>query len=70
MKEFAVERIPVSSIFDIISKKGVDIDTILQRLVSTDTKIIRFYFTPDYAGQNIQVELKLRVTIHCWFVPH
>lgn len=99
MKEFAVERIPVSSIvgvknnehllmfyfivafndaiyyleedesiiifeqednnlhiFDIISKKRVGIDTILSRIVSANTEIINFYFTPDYYSKNIHAE--------------
>lgn len=99
MKEFAAERIPVSSIlgvknnehllmfyfilafndaiyyieeddvivickqednqlhiFDIISKKRVEIDTILNRIVSADTKIINFYFTPNDDCKNIHTE--------------
>ncbi|MBT2648446.1 GNAT family N-acetyltransferase [Bacillus sp. ISL-34] len=43
--------------FDIISKKRVEIDTILNHIVSADTKIIKFYFTPDYDIKNIHKEL-------------
>ena len=43
-------------IFDIISKKRVEIETILSRIVSAETEIINFYFTPDYASKNIHTE--------------
>jgi GNAT superfamily N-acetyltransferase len=99
MKEFAVERIPVSSIlgvknnehllmfyfilafneavyyieeeetivifkqednllhiYDVISKKRVEIDTILNGIVSAEIKKINFYFTPDYDCKNIHTE--------------
>ncbi|KIL45472.1 hypothetical protein [Jeotgalibacillus soli] len=43
-------------IFDVISKKRVEIDTILNSFVSADIEIINFYFTPDYDGLNIHPE--------------
>ncbi|HWI48144.1 MAG TPA: GNAT family N-acetyltransferase [Rummeliibacillus sp.] len=43
-------------IFDIVSKKRMDIDTILKCIVSTDIEMIHFYFTPDYDDKKIQTE--------------
>ncbi|BBI33294.1 GNAT family N-acetyltransferase [Cohnella abietis] len=43
-------------IFDIISSKKAEIDTILHSIVSAKTEIIHFYFTPDYEGKSIQTE--------------
>ncbi|RUT45454.1 GNAT family N-acetyltransferase [Paenibacillus anaericanus] len=43
-------------IFDIISKQKVDYDIILNSIVSADTEIIHFYFTPDYDNENLQTE--------------
>ncbi|MBH5316391.1 GNAT family N-acetyltransferase [Paenibacillus sp. GSMTC-2017] len=43
-------------IFDIISKEKVDYDMILNCIVSADTAIIHFYFTPDYDNEYIQIE--------------
>ncbi|WP_391205821.1 GNAT family N-acetyltransferase [Psychrobacillus sp. L4] len=34
-------------IFDIVSKKSVEIDTILSHIISTETETINLYFTPD-----------------------
>jgi hypothetical protein len=34
-------------IFDIVSKKRVEINTILSHIISTKTETINFYFTPD-----------------------
>ncbi|NKQ18368.1 GNAT family N-acetyltransferase [Brevibacillus laterosporus] len=44
-------------IFDIISNKRVEIDSILNRMISAETKTIRFYFTPDFKRNNIHTEL-------------
>ncbi|UNK16398.1 GNAT family N-acetyltransferase [Paenibacillus sp. N3/727] len=43
-------------IFDIISKKRVELDSILNHIVSADTEIIHFHFTPDYDIKNIHTE--------------
>lgn len=43
-------------IFDIISKKRVELDSILNHIVSADTEIIHFHFTPDYDNKNIRTE--------------
>ncbi|WP_391118584.1 GNAT family N-acetyltransferase [Psychrobacillus sp. L3] len=34
-------------LFDIVSKKRVEIDSILSHIISTETETINFYFTPD-----------------------
>lgn len=47
----------VLHIVDVITKKRVEIDKILTGIVSTDTEIIKFYFTPDLDGKNIHTEL-------------
>ncbi|MGO4697523.1 GNAT family N-acetyltransferase [Paenibacillus sp. 2TAB26] len=44
-------------LYDIISVQKVDYDVILNSLVTADTEIIHFYFTPDYDNENIHVEL-------------
>jgi GNAT superfamily N-acetyltransferase len=44
-------------IFDIVSKKRVDIDTILNHIISTETETINFYFTPDYDGKKFNTEV-------------
>lgn len=46
-------------IFDIISTTEVDIDTILNSLITADTEIIHFYFTPDYSMDNINIHSEL-----------
>ncbi|KOS68262.1 GNAT family acetyltransferase [Lysinibacillus contaminans] len=43
-------------IFDIISKKSVDIDFILNYFISANTEMIHFYFTPDYDCKNLLTE--------------
>lgn len=43
-------------IFDIISTKRVEIDKILNHIVSAETKVINFHFTPDYERVNIHTE--------------
>lgn len=43
-------------IFDIVSKKSVDIDTLLNCIVSSDTETVHFYFTPDYDEHKMQTE--------------
>lgn len=100
MKEFAAERIPVSSIlglkgnehllmfyftlafndavyyieeeemivifkqenhvlhiFDVISKKRVELERVLAGIVSADMETINLYFTPDYVVNDIHTEL-------------
>jgi predicted N-acetyltransferase YhbS len=44
-------------IFDIISTEKVNIETILNSIISAETEIIHFYFTPDYEINGIQAEL-------------
>ncbi|MCR8656472.1 hypothetical protein [Paenibacillus endoradicis] len=44
-------------IFDIISKHKVDYDIILHSIVSEQTEIIHFYFTPDNDNEHLQIEL-------------
>jgi predicted N-acetyltransferase YhbS len=41
-------------IYDIVSKKAVNIENILSRISTTDTKRIVFHYTPDYEGFNTQ----------------
>lgn len=41
-------------LYDLISKKEVEIMTILRRLISPDTASIHFYFTPDFDCPGIQ----------------
>jgi GNAT superfamily N-acetyltransferase len=43
-------------IFDIISKKRVDLDKIINQIVSPDTEVINFHFTPDSNSKNIHTE--------------
>lgn len=43
-------------IFDIISTKKVNIDSILNCIISADTEMIHFYFTPDYDCKNLITE--------------
>lgn len=43
-------------IFDIISKQTFNYDTILNSIVSDNTEIVHFYFTPDYDHENLQKE--------------
>ncbi|WP_139125157.1 hypothetical protein [Bacillus solimangrovi] len=43
-------------IFDIISKKRVEIDTIFNHIISANIEVINFYFTPDYNNKNIHTE--------------
>lgn len=43
-------------LFDIVSKKRVEIDTILNYIISSETKTINFYFTPDYDGKNMNTK--------------
>ncbi|MGG1662072.1 GNAT family N-acetyltransferase [Brevibacillus sp. NRS-1366] len=100
MKEFAVERIPVSSrlgvkdsegllmfflilvfrdaiyyieeeeaivlfeqednqlhVFDIVSKKPIDLEIVVNHLVSDATEVVHFYFMPDSDNENIQSAL-------------
>lgn len=44
-------------IFDIISTTSIDINAILNSIISPDTEVIHFYFTPDYAIDHMEVEL-------------
>lgn len=44
-------------IFDIISTANMDIDAILKSIISPETEVIHFYFTPDYAIDHMKVEL-------------
>ncbi|MNO42317.1 Acetyltransferase (GNAT) family protein [compost metagenome] len=44
-------------IFDIISTTSMDIEAILNSIIAPDTEVIRFYFTPDYAIDHMEVEL-------------
>lgn len=41
-------------LYDLISKKEIDIEPILRRLVSPNTETIHFYFTPDFDCPGIQ----------------
>lgn len=41
-------------IFDIISKKGIDIDNILSKIIDVDINKIVFHYTPDYKGINTE----------------
>ncbi|WP_235318338.1 hypothetical protein [Planococcus sp. CAU13] len=47
----------VLHIFDVISKKRIEVERILTGIVSANIEIIKFYFTPDYVGKNIHTEL-------------
>lgn len=44
-------------IFDIISTKSIDINAILNSIISPETEVIHFYFTPDYAIDHIESAL-------------
>lgn len=44
-------------IFDIVSKKEVNINKILSMISNQNTNQIVFHFTPDYRGMNIQGEI-------------
>lgn len=44
-------------IFDIISTKSIDINAILNSIISPETEAIQFYFTPDYALDHMEAEL-------------
>lgn len=44
-------------IFDIISTTKVEIDIILNSVITAETEIINFYFTPDFGIDNIHTEL-------------
>ena len=47
----------VLHIFDVISKKRVELERFLAGIVSADMETINFYFTPDYNGKDIYTEL-------------
>ena len=53
---FKVEGMQVD-IFDIVSKKEVNIDRILSKITHRDTNKIIFHYTPDYQGMAIQNEI-------------
>lgn len=44
-------------IFDIISTTKVEIEVILNSVISAEIEIINFYFTPDFKIDNIHAEL-------------
>ncbi|WP_277587142.1 GNAT family N-acetyltransferase [Psychrobacillus antarcticus] len=44
-------------IFDIISTKRIELDSIINRIVSDKKQTIHLYFTPDYDGLNFHKEL-------------
>ncbi|MEK3982477.1 GNAT family N-acetyltransferase [Paenibacillus sp. FSL K6-3166] len=44
-------------IFDMISTTSLDIEAILNSIISPETEIIHFYFTPDYALEHMETEL-------------
>jgi GNAT superfamily N-acetyltransferase len=44
-------------IFDIISTTSFDINTVLKSIISPDTEVIHFYFTPDYPIDQVKAEL-------------
>lgn len=44
-------------IFDIISTSHIDINVILNSIISPETEVIHFYFTPDYAIDHIESAL-------------
>ncbi|WP_375102789.1 GNAT family N-acetyltransferase [Paenibacillus sp. RS8] len=44
-------------IFDILSTTSIDINAILHSIVSPETEVIHFYFTPDYAIDHLETEL-------------
>ncbi|WP_339315374.1 GNAT family N-acetyltransferase [Paenibacillus sp. FSL R10-2734] len=44
-------------IFDIISTTGIDIDAILNSIITPETETIHFYFTPDYSIDHLEAEL-------------
>lgn len=44
-------------IFDILSKESVDLVRILNHIVSANTQLMEFYFTPDSNSENIYTEI-------------
>ncbi|MEH6944973.1 GNAT family N-acetyltransferase [Bacillus sp. JJ722] len=43
-------------LYDVISRKPVEIDYIINSIVTSETETINFYFTPDYDGKEIHTE--------------
>lgn len=41
-------------VFDIVSKKPIDLEKVINRLISDDTANVRFYFMPDSGTLNIE----------------
>ncbi|MDQ0178383.1 GNAT family N-acetyltransferase [Bacillus chungangensis] len=41
-------------VFDIVSKKAIDLETVVNHLISDTTEMIHFYFVPDTDLENIQ----------------
>lgn len=51
------EEDQVLHLFDIISKRSIELESVLAGIVSAEMKTIKFYFTPDLEGKDIHIEL-------------
>lgn len=44
-------------IFDIVSKKPIDVEVVVHHVIADSTQIVHFYFMPDSDNENIQCKL-------------
>ncbi|WP_052759403.1 hypothetical protein [Paenibacillus sp. DMB20] len=44
-------------VFDIISKRKINLEAVVNHMISDETELVHFYFVPDSVNQNIQSAL-------------